>query len=239
MPLFTDKIEAADYPKMSAEYQDLLRRILTIQADCEIGGPHMYVSGILLKAPTVEDQYRMARIVAEEMDHFRKVNNLLKEIGYDASDRLRVANRQRYLETFRGQIKSWVDMSAFGCLIDRVGKYQLQELYDGSYQPATRMLPKVMMEEEGHIAFGAAKLREYCRTERGKELAQVAINHWWVMALDMFGRSNSARTERYIEWGIRKRTNEEGRRQYIEEASAVIRDMGLQVPDVHAGRKYL
>ena len=40
--MFTDKIEAKDFSKMPKEYQDLLVRVLRIQADCEIGGPHLY-----------------------------------------------------------------------------------------------------------------------------------------------------------------------------------------------------
>src|SRR5581483_110603 len=35
-PMFTDKIELKDLDKMDAEYRDLLGRVLTIQADCEI-----------------------------------------------------------------------------------------------------------------------------------------------------------------------------------------------------------
>ena len=39
--MFTDKIELKDFDKMDAEYKDLLGRVLTIQSDCEIGGPHL------------------------------------------------------------------------------------------------------------------------------------------------------------------------------------------------------
>ena len=35
--MFTDKIDVKDFEKQDPEYQDLLRRVLAIQADCEIG----------------------------------------------------------------------------------------------------------------------------------------------------------------------------------------------------------
>ena len=41
--MFTDKIELKDIDKMDPEYKELLGHVLTIQADCEIGGPHLYV----------------------------------------------------------------------------------------------------------------------------------------------------------------------------------------------------
>ena len=46
--MFSDKIEAKDFFKMPKEYQDLLVRVLQIQADCEIGGPHLYVNEWML-----------------------------------------------------------------------------------------------------------------------------------------------------------------------------------------------
>ena len=48
--MFEEKIEHEDLEKMPSEYRELLERVLTIQADCEIGGPHLYVKDILLTA---------------------------------------------------------------------------------------------------------------------------------------------------------------------------------------------
>ncbi len=71
--MFREKIELKDLEKMDAEYQELLGRVVTIQADCEIGGPHLYVKDILPSAPSKVDQLMVARTAAEEMDHFRKI----------------------------------------------------------------------------------------------------------------------------------------------------------------------
>jgi hypothetical protein len=49
--MFTDKVELKDFEKQDPEYQDLLRRVLAIQADCEIGGPNWHVD-ILPNAPS-------------------------------------------------------------------------------------------------------------------------------------------------------------------------------------------
>src|SRR2546425_936818 len=131
---------------MPKEYQDLLTRLLTIQADCEIGGPHIYVDHWTLRAPTVDDQWRVARIAAQEL-----------------------------------------------------------------------------------VQSG----------DEGREQAQAAADKWSTVGLDMFGQSQSARTERYIEWGLKRRTNDEARRQYIAEVDPLIEGVGLVVPDKLKGRKYL
>jgi hypothetical protein len=41
--MFRDQIELNDLDKLAPEYRDLLGRVVTIQADCEIDGPHLYV----------------------------------------------------------------------------------------------------------------------------------------------------------------------------------------------------
>ncbi len=80
--MFKDKVELQDFEKMDPEYQDLLKRVLTIQSDCEIGGPHLYVDTMLPTAPTKIDQLVVARTAAEEIDHYRKIARLAGDIGW-------------------------------------------------------------------------------------------------------------------------------------------------------------
>ena len=39
--MFEDKVDRNGLEAMPDEYKQLLGRLLTIQADCEIGGPHL------------------------------------------------------------------------------------------------------------------------------------------------------------------------------------------------------
>ena len=112
--MFEEKIELKDLEKMSSEYIDLLGRVLTIQADCEIGGPHLYVKDILPTAPGKVNQLVVARTAAEEMDHYRKIARVAGDMGIDVSGLLSVPNRERYLEAFRGTITTWEDFAVFG-----------------------------------------------------------------------------------------------------------------------------
>ncbi len=238
--MFNDKVEAKDFEKMDPEYQDLLRRLLTIQADCEIGGPHLYVEKMLASAPTKLEQLIVARTAAEEIDHYRKFARLAGDIGVDVSFVLSQPNQKRYVEAFRGKIATWEDFAVFGFLIDRIGHYQLEEFIGCSYAPVEPLLPDIIKEEEGHIDFGATKTRELAsKGDESKEKIQKAVNYWYVKALDMFGRSESRRSERYCYWGIKRRTNAQARADYMKEVKPLIEQMGLQVPDPNQGRLYL
>ena len=238
--MFTDKIEAKDFEKMDPEYQDLLRRVLAIQADCEIGGPHLYVEDMLPNAPTKIDQLVVARTAAEEIDHYRKVARVAGDIGEDVTFVLSQPNEKRYVETFRGRINTWEDYAVFGFLIDRIGRYQLEEFEGCSYLPLERILPEIVTEELGHIEFGATKTAELAeKSDESKEKIQRAIDYWYIKALDMFGHSESRRSEQYLNWGLKRRSNKQAREEYIREVEPLILAMGLKLPDPLKGRHYL
>jgi ring-1,2-phenylacetyl-CoA epoxidase subunit PaaA len=237
--MFTDKVELKDFDKMDPEYQDLLRRVLAIQADCEIGGPNLYVKDILPNAPTKLDQLIVARTAAEELDHFRKMARLAGDIGVDVSYVMSWPNQKRYVEAFRGQITTWEDFAVFGFLVDRVGRFQLEEFLDCTYLPLARVVedPDIIREEEGHVDYGTNLSAEFAaKGGEFKERIQRAVDYWYVKGLDMFGNSVSRRSERYMHWGLKRRPNAVARQQYKDEIDALILKMGLQLPDPNKGR---
>jgi ring-1,2-phenylacetyl-CoA epoxidase subunit PaaA len=185
----------------------------------------------------------VARTAAEEIDHFRKFARLAGDMGVDTSYILSRPNQERYVDAFRGSINNWEDFAVFGFLIDRVGKYQLEEFIGCSYKPLSRLLEhpsRIMDEEDGHIDYGTTRTAEIAASgEEGRQRIQKSVDFWYVTALDMFGSSESRRAERYRFWGLKRRTNAEAREQYMREVDPLLSGMGLHVPDPLAGRKYL
>src|SRR2546430_14206143 len=100
---------------MPDEYRDLLTRLLTIQADCEIGGPHIYVDHWTLRAPTVDDQWRVARIASEEIDHCRKFLRMLGMVGLDRSDILFRPRSKREVDAFKVDMPEWGEIGRASC----------------------------------------------------------------------------------------------------------------------------
>src|SRR2546421_9144948 len=177
MALFTDRIEPRDFGKMPEEYRELLTRLLTIQADCEIGGPHIYVDHWTLRALTVDDQWRVARMAAEEIDHCRKMLRLLGLLDIDRSDILTRPRSKREVDAFKEDMPTWADFAAFGMLIDKVGEYQLEEMNGSTFAAIDDTLPIILREEKGHVAYGEQQLQKLIDSgTAGKEQAQAAIS---------------------------------------------------------------
>jgi ring-1,2-phenylacetyl-CoA epoxidase subunit PaaA len=236
---YDQKVELEDFDRQDPEYKELLSRILTIQADCEIGGPHLYVEDMLGSAPGRSMQLVVARTAAEEIDHFRKMALMAGQIGTDVSHVLKWDNEQRYVEAFRTHIRTWEDFAVFGFLVDRVGKFQLDEFIGCSYQPLDRAVMTMLPEEEGHIDFGTNMSAELvAKGGEQKERIQKSVNYWYAKSLDMFGNSNSWRSERFRYWGIKRRSNAQAREEYMAEVIPLMEKMGLEVPDPNQGRLY-
>lgn len=225
---------------MPEEYRELLIRLLTIQADSELGVTIIQHIPWVAKAPTANDMWIEAKIVTEEIGHYRYMKDMLADLGVDVSYLEKTRSREeRLVEAFKTPFESWGDLAVFHALNDRVGRYQLEEFVDCSYGPLARVAPKMIQEENFHVTTGTAHVAELCKTPAGKREAQEKVDLWYPLALDMFGHADSKRSLRYIEFGLKRRQNEEQRRQYMAEVRPVLEKLGLKVPEAGYRRKHV
>ena len=240
MAVFTDKIATpAEFHKAPQEFKDLFLKVMTIQSDSELGGPHLYVEKWILAAPTAEDQMMLAKTAAEEFDHHRKFVKILADLNVDVSFQIRNGRDKRMLEIFRQPLETWADMGVFGAFIDRVGGYHLSDFGECAYLPVAKIIPQVLKEEAQHIAHGLRILDTLCQSDEGRAEVQKSLDRMYPRALDMFGVTGSKTSEKYLNWGIKRRTNEEGRTEYRAEMQKVIEQFGLKEPDPLKGRHFL
>jgi ring-1,2-phenylacetyl-CoA epoxidase subunit PaaA len=176
MGVFNDKLTTpAEWNKMPQEYKDLFVKVMTIQSDSELGGPHLYVEKWILAAPTAEDQMMLAKTAAEEFDHHRKFVKVMGDLNIDLNYQIRNGREKRMLEIFRFPLETWADMGCFGAFIDRIGGYHLNDFAECSYVPIAKIIPQILKEEAQHIAHG---LRILDSSVRPKKAAPSARRRW-------------------------------------------------------------
>lgn len=234
------RYEATD--PMPEEYRDLLIRLLRIQADTETyllfpKGWAQYAH-VMDLAPTLEDRVKVAQYLAEETRHGLIAYKLLKDLGVEVTEQdFEGAHRDLYV--FDKWLESWTEFALFNFLADRAGRFQAEEWIDSTYLPLARVAPAIVRDETGHGNAGFHNLQRICRTPEGRAEVQRLLPQWYATALDMFGRSDSRRSLRYVELGLKRRTNTEARQAFIQEVEPLIQKLGLEVPDVIPLRRFL
>jgi len=238
------KYETAE--EVPADMRELIVKLMVVQADTEFASIQQHRPW-LDRAPTLEDRWIEARIVADEARHGLQACRILRDFGEEGQqmidDLLSRPEGHHKLDAFNMKFERWSDVGAFTCFVDRVGVYQIRAFQECSYGPLARAMPLMLSEEQLHLNFGYNVLkrmsRDGARYAGSKEEAQEAIQKWYPRALDMFGHSNSATSRRAIEYGLKRWTNEEARARYIQEVTPLVASMGLELPAAEFDRHVL
>ena len=231
--------------ELPEEYRDFLLKLIWVQADTEFASVQQHRPW-LDRAPSFEDRWIEARIIADEMRHGWQMVKLLEDFGEEGQgyieDLLHRKAHEHKLDSFNMDFETWQDVAAFACLVDRVGMYQLRSFQECSYAPLARAIPQMLTEENLHIGMGRNTLNRIANDPTyygGRELAQAAADKWYPRALDMFGHTGSTGSEKAVRLGIKRWRNEEARGMYIDEVTPILEKMGLHVPDEHFDRRVL
>ncbi len=174
-----------------------------------------------------------AKLMQQEVEHGVITARILEGLGVGPIE----ADIKQYL--FGLPIDTYCDLAYFNALGDRVGCY-IGETWDGvPYEPLLNVAERLHKDEVFHATFGYNNLRRVCATPEGLAEANDKIQIWWPAALDMFGRSDSDFSEAYVRWGLRQKNNAELREQFIADIRPLLEELGIDVPDDRANRRFL
>ncbi len=227
-------------PDMPEEFRRFLIKLLKYEHVENNGNPQYralladIANAGLRYAPDGRSMLVEAEIVRQEVQHGEIVANLIRGLGEDPE-----IDQPIKQYAFHIPMECWTDLSWFHGLIDRVGLYVGIEWMGSTYEPLSMVSPQLEKDEHFHAATGMKYLERIVRDPAGRAEAQELLHKWWPAALDMFGRSDSVNSEIYVKWGIKARSNEELRQQYIAETVPLIEKLGLEVPDNLANRRFL
>jgi ring-1,2-phenylacetyl-CoA epoxidase subunit PaaA len=230
-----------EFARMPAEYHDLVVRQMMVHTEGELSGADDYLDLFYPMTNSAYEKKVCCERGAEEMDHYRKGAAILSALGHDTAFMIDTPLQERNLYATEAvkNVETWVERGFFSFLGEAAVFEVLKEMTESSYKPIADMCPSVIEEERVHVAHGKRIIRDLCRTEKGLAEAQQALVRWWPVALDTFGTSNSKRSAAYVKWRLRKFSNEEARRRFIELTAPKLQSLGLEVPDHESNRKFL
>jgi ring-1,2-phenylacetyl-CoA epoxidase subunit PaaA len=93
---------------------------------------------------------------------------------------------------------------------------------------------RICTEEGFHMKQGKEMVIRYARgTPRQQAMVQDALNRWWWPSLMMFGPhdTDSPNSGTLLRWGIKTRTNDQLRQEFLNELVPELHALGLALPD--------
>ncbi len=228
-----EKIEPGDW--MPDEYRHQLIRMISQHAHSEVVG--MLPEGTCItSAPTLRRKQILLAKVQDEGGHGEYLYHAAETLGATREEMLDalLTGKAKYSNIFNYPIDSWADMGSIGWLVDGAAILNQTMLAKCSYGPYARAMIRICAEENFHMRQGQDIVIALATgTPQQMAMMQDSINRYWWPTLMMFGPSDtdSPNTPILLKWGIKTKTNDELRQEFIDKTVPGLHALGLTVPD--------
>lgn len=231
---------SSEFSTMPEEYKELVFHQMRQHVEGELIGASDYMEIFYPLAPDAFEMKVCCQRASEELDHFILGSAVLKDIGFDAHYMLKQSTAQRRYYKTEGVefVKNWLQRGLFSFIGEAVVLSILEEMACSSYVPIAEMTRSIIIDEHVHVTHGR-RIVEKIVYEEGVDAVQEEFDVAWNMSLDLFGKSDSERSKKYVQWGLRKYTNADARNRFVESIRPHLKKIGLQIPKDESRRKFL
>lgn len=228
-----EKIEPGDW--MPEAYRKQLIRMISQHAHSEIVG--MLPEGAwITRAPNLRRKMVLLAKVQDEGGHGQYLYHAAETLGATREEMIDALHegKAKYSSIFNYPTVTWTDIGTIGWLVDGAAILNQTMLAQCSYGPYSRAMVRICAEEGFHKKQGQEMVIRYAQgTPEQKALIQDSINRWWWPTLMMFGPhdSDSPNSPQLMRWGIKTKSNDELRQEFVNELVPALLALGLSVPD--------
>ena len=228
-----EKIEPKDW--MPEKYRQNLIRQISQHAHSEVIGEQP--EGIwITRAPSLERKAILLAKVQDEAGHGLYLYAAAETLGITREELIERLHTgaSKYASIFNYPSLTWADVGAIGWLVDSAAIVNQVSLQNTSYGPYARAMVRICKEESFHQRQGYNIMMTLMQgNEQQRGMAQDALNRWWWPSLMMFGPHDgeSAHSAQSMKWKIKRRSNDDLRQQYVDQAVQQALAIGLEVPD--------
>ena len=228
-----EKIEPKDW--MPEKYRQNLIRQISQHAHSEVIGEQPEGNWIT-RAPSLERKAILLAKVQDEAGHGLYLYAAAETLGITREELIERLHTgaSKYASIFNYPSLTWADVGAIGWLVDSAAIVNQVSLQNTSYGPYARAMVRICKEESFHQRQGYNIMMTLMQgNEQQRGMAQDALNRWWWPSLMMFGPHDgeSAHSAQSMKWKIKRRSNDDLRQQYVDQAVQQALAIGLDVPD--------
>lgn len=225
-------IKSVDALKAAPEdYQLAVRKIIRSHAVNELYGARVYDEPAIALAPTPYLKWLTCRIAMEEYGHHVRFRQLGEQMGIPEAEL--TPEGRKPLSIFEFPLKTWEEFCVVKLLADLAEIIQVEDLMKCSFLPLRNLAKMTMPEEIFHSQFGKDTCTELVKTAEGRKKVQAAIDHYFPMMPAFFGKKDSANNALYRKYGIKQRTNEDMRADFLTRVRNLVEGhLKLTLPEV-------
>ncbi|GAA6735049.1 1,2-phenylacetyl-CoA epoxidase subunit A [Thermus oshimai] len=224
-------IEGPEYA--TEKYLEGLKRTLVVSADTELISAPAYFRAAQ-DAPNINAYISAMGIIQDELGHAHIAYRLLRDLGVDTDALVfeRDPKAFKHPYAFDVPLESWVELVVANAFYDRAGFVLLGDVYRStSYGPWKRALVKVDREENFHLRHGERWMEILAQDPEQKKKLQRAVDWMFVLTLEWFGLpDNLKRHTEQITYGLKGKTNDQLRQEWMSTAVPLCERLGLKVP---------
>lgn len=217
------------------EFQTACKKIVISHAINELYGSRVFDEPAVAMARTPYEKWLVCRVVMEEYGHHWRFFELGREMGIPDDKMLPEKTGKKPLNIFEIALESWEQFCVIKAIGDLAEILQVEDLIHCTFIPLRNLARMTMPEERFHSEFGIEMCEDIVEKDASKKaLLQRYVNQLFPEMTKFFGGSDSKNNAIYRKWGIKKRTNEEMRTDYIRRAKELIEGrFGLKLPAVN------
>ncbi|HEY7759208.1 MAG TPA: Phenylacetic acid catabolic protein [Burkholderiales bacterium] len=218
----------AELKQQPQEYQTAVEKIVISHAVNELYGAQVFDEPAIQLAPTPYAKWLTCRVAMEEYHHHVRFKALADEIGI-ARERMD-PSRKKPLTIFQFPLKTWPEFCVIKAIADYAEILQVEDLLHCSFHPLRNLGRITMPEEKFHAKFGKDSCLELIQAGRAAEV-QDAIDRYFPITPAFFGASQSKNNEMFRRWGLKQRTNDEMRADFLARVTELVeKDFALRLP---------
>ena len=234
-PSTTQVTNFEEFKTQPEEYQEAVRKIVISHAINELYGCRVYDEPAIALAPTPYAKWLTCRVAMEEYGHHVRFFELGQEIGIADEKMLPEVTDKQPLTIFNFDLQTWEEFCVIKLVGDLAEILQVEDLVQATFHPLRNLARMTMPEERFHAQFGEDFVTDMIETDEGRTRVQAALDRVFPMMPAFFGRAGSKNNAIYRKWGLKKRTNEDMRADYLKRAQTLVEDkLGLKLPAVEA-----
>jgi ring-1,2-phenylacetyl-CoA epoxidase subunit PaaA len=226
-----EKIEAGEW--MPDEYRVAAMKFIEMHANSEVMGA-LPEREWIPRAPTLKRKLSLTAKVQDEVGHGQILYRVAEDLGKSREQMFDdlVNGRTKFHNVFHYPTETWGDVAVIGWLIDGAALVTQKALLDSSYAPYVRAMRRICAEESLHLRHGEDLALELVSgTDEQREMFRDAVNRWWRPIMHFYGPPSNPAKDVLLYWGIKTRTNEDLRNEFLSTYVPKLWDVGITVPD--------